>query len=113
MKTLLKAAVLVAGAVLSAPWSTQALAETPQFKVDPSWPKALPNNWLLGQVANIAVDSHDHVWVLQRPRTLTDDEKGTTLKPPRNKIVNRRANLFDLLMSKFNRVNYAILRNFL
>ena len=27
----------------------------------------------------------DHVWILQRPRTLTDDEKGATLKPPRNK----------------------------
>ncbi len=57
----------------------------PQFTVDPSWPKALPNNWLLGQVANVAVDSHDHVWLLQRPRTLSDDEKGATLKPPRNK----------------------------
>ena len=56
----------------------------PQFTIDPSWPKPLPNNWLLGQVANVAVDSHDHVWVLQRPRTLTDDEKGATLKPPRS-----------------------------
>ena len=72
------AALLLAASPLSA-------QTVPQFTIDPSWPKALPNNWLLGQVANIAVDSHDHVWVLQRPRTLSDDEKGATLKPPRNK----------------------------
>jgi len=63
---------------------TAAAQTVPQFTVDPSWPKPLPNNWPLGQVAHIAVDSDDHVWVLQRPRTLTDDEKGATLKPPRN-----------------------------
>jgi WD40 repeat protein len=56
----------------------------PQFAIDPSWPKPLPNNWVLGQVANVAVDSSDHIWVLQRPRTLSDDEKGASLKPPRN-----------------------------
>jgi hypothetical protein len=72
------AAVLLATSPLSA-------QTVPQFQIDSSWPKPLPNNWLFGQVANVAVDSHDHVWVLQRPRTLTDDEKGATLKPPRNK----------------------------
>ena len=65
--------------------SPLAAQTVPQFAVDPSWPKALPNNWLLGQVAHIAVDANDHVWVLQHPRTLSDDEKGATLKPPRNK----------------------------
>ena len=57
----------------------------PQFQVDPFWPKPLPNNWLLGQVASVSVGPDDHVWLLQRPRSLTDDEKGATLKPPRNK----------------------------
>ena len=33
----------------------------------------------------MAVDSQDHVWVLQRPRSLSEDEKGATLNPPRNK----------------------------
>ena len=56
----------------------------PQFQVDPFWPKPLPNNLIFGQVASVAVDSQDHVWVLQRPRSLTEDEKGATLKPPRN-----------------------------
>ena len=56
----------------------------PRFRVDPFWPKPLPNKWILGQVAGVAVDSQDHVWIIQRPRTLTDDEKGATLTPPRS-----------------------------
>lgn len=62
-----------------------ASAEGPEFVVDASWPKPLPNNWILGQVAGIAVDDQDHVWVLHRPRTLTEDERGATLTPPRSK----------------------------
>lgn len=57
----------------------------PQFQVDPFWPKPLPNNWLFGQVASVAVDAQDHVWVLQRPRSLTADEKGASVSPPRSK----------------------------
>src|ERR1700761_6989625 len=61
-----------------------AAQNVPQFTVDPFWPKPLPNNWILGQVASVAVDSQDHVWVLHRPRSLSEDEKGASLKPPRN-----------------------------
>ena len=42
----------------------------PSFVVDPSWPKHLPNDWRIGQVGGIAVDSHDNVWVYHRPRSL-------------------------------------------
>jgi hypothetical protein len=56
----------------------------PRFQVDPWWPKPLPNNWLMGQAAGVAVDRHDHIWVIQRPRTLTEDERGATLNPPRS-----------------------------
>ena len=52
------------------------------FAVDAAWPKPLPNNWILGQVAGIAVDASDHVWIVQRPRSLTDDERGAALIPP-------------------------------
>jgi hypothetical protein len=41
----------------------------PAFELDPAWPKPLPNNWMFGGAASIAVDSHDHVWVLHRPKT--------------------------------------------
>jgi DNA-binding beta-propeller fold protein YncE len=46
----------------------------PAFQVDPSWPK-IPPTWILGQVSGIAVDSRDHVWIVQRPWSLNDDEK--------------------------------------
>jgi hypothetical protein len=56
----------------------------PRLKIDPSWPKPLPNNWVIGQVGGIAVDSHDHVWVLQRPRSVPERYLGPTLTPPRS-----------------------------
>lgn len=56
----------------------------PRFEVDPFWPKPLPNNWLMGQAAGVAVDARDHVWVVQRPKSLTEDERGAALTPPRS-----------------------------
>src|SRR6195952_1277070 len=59
--------------------------DVPTFAVDASWPKPLPNNWILGQVGGITADAKGHVWVFHRPRSLTDDEKGAALTPPRSK----------------------------
>src|SRR5262245_36160858 len=59
--------------------------DVPRFQVDPLWPQTLPNNWIMGQAAGIAVDAQDHVWVIQRPRSLTNDEKAATLSPPTSK----------------------------
>lgn len=47
----------------------------PKFEPDPYWPKPLPNNWMLGEVSGVAVDSHDHIWVTHRPRTLSEHDK--------------------------------------
>jgi hypothetical protein len=57
---------------------------TPRFAVDPAWPKPLPHNWRMGQAPGVAVDRRDHIWVIQRPRTLTTDERGAALNPPRS-----------------------------
>ena len=54
--------------------SAQTSASVPVFDVDPRWP-ALPPQWTLGQVTGVTVDASDHVWVLHRPWSLTDDEK--------------------------------------
>ena len=54
----------------------------PPFVVDADWPKSLPNNWIVGQVAGIAVDRHDRIWIVQRPRSLTADERGSDPVPP-------------------------------
>jgi DNA-binding beta-propeller fold protein YncE len=64
--------------------ASDAPTRPPQFEVDAAWPKPLPNRWLMGQASGVAVDRHDHIWVVQRPKSLTDDEKGATLTPPRS-----------------------------
>lgn len=63
----------------------QETTKAPQYKVDPYWPKPLPNNWILGQVAGVATDANDHIWIVHRPLTVTDDEKGAALNPKRSK----------------------------
>ena len=57
-------------------YHTSSTGKTPGFVVDPSWPQPLPNNWLLGQVGGLYVDAHDHIWVYNRPRTMSTDEAG-------------------------------------
>jgi DNA-binding beta-propeller fold protein YncE len=56
----------------------------PAFRVDPFWPKALPNRWLVGAVAGVDVDSRDHVWIVHRPGTLQPNETRSIWKaaPP-------------------------------
>src|ERR1043166_7228325 len=49
-------------------------ASVPRYQVDPFWPKPLPNHWILGAVAGVAVDRHDHVWLVHRPSTLQPNE---------------------------------------
>jgi len=46
----------------------------PRFEVDPLWPNHLPNQWIIGAVAGVAVDSRDHVWIVHRPSTLQPNE---------------------------------------
>jgi DNA-binding beta-propeller fold protein YncE len=57
-------------------YNASATGKTPSFVVDPAWPQPLPNNWLLGQIGGLYVDQHDHVWVYNRPRTMSTDEAG-------------------------------------
>jgi hypothetical protein len=54
----------------------------PRYAVDPLWPKDLPENWIVGQVAGIAVDGQDNIWIIHRPKSLADDEKGAQKSPP-------------------------------
>jgi DNA-binding beta-propeller fold protein YncE len=57
----------------------------PKFQPEPFWPKPLPGNWILGQVAGIAVAPDNHIWIVHRPASLVDDEKGATKNPPETK----------------------------
>ena len=54
--------------------STAKLSGVPLYEVDPSWPK-MEGRWMFGSIGGITVDpATDHVWVLQRPSTLSNDE---------------------------------------
>ena len=47
----------------------------PSYELDKSWPPKLPNNWVMGQMSSVAIDSHDHVWLLHRPRFVPTDKQ--------------------------------------
>jgi hypothetical protein len=68
---------------LAGPAVAQSQPQVPQYQVDPFWPKPLPSRWEIGQASGVATDARDHVWVIHRPRSLTEDERGAALIPPR------------------------------
>ena len=41
----------------------------------------LPNDWVLGQRRVVAVDSHDHIWVLHRPNTMPEAQRAQAAPP--------------------------------
>ena len=65
-----------------AAWSAFA-PPAPVYKVDPFWPKPLPNKWIIQGVPTMVTDKDDHIWVLNRPRDINPDESGAATKPPR------------------------------
>ena len=87
--TLLQAVMAATACLaLGAPALAQQAARAdgpPRFQAEPFWPKPLPENWILGQVSGIAVDGNDHVWIVHRPGSLLDDEKGASQNPPATK----------------------------
>ena len=57
--------------------------EIPKFKVDPWWPKQLPDQWVLGWGGGLVVDPNDHVWIVHVGNELTGWEtKGGASDPP-------------------------------
>ena len=43
-----------------------AASQSPGYRVDPSWPKPLPERWVTGEVAGTCVDANDHVFTVNR-----------------------------------------------
>jgi len=80
---LLAATVVLAGQLTTVAQDTK--TALPQFQVDALWPKPLPNNWILGQVAGITVDRFDRIWIVQRPNSLTPRERAAEQNPPPSK----------------------------
>ena len=69
-------------AVLDVTGGVAARQAAPQYVFDPTWPKALPNNWKMGGVTGLAVDKDDNVWVLNRPNDTTEQEDNASTNPP-------------------------------
>lgn len=46
----------------------------PAFDYDTAWLK-LPAQWVMGDISSVAVDAHDNVWVLHRPRTIPAENR--------------------------------------
>ena len=55
-------------------FTAQTPMNVPAYEVDPSWPRPLPNHWIVGAVVGVAVDSQDHIWITHRPSTLQPNE---------------------------------------
>jgi DNA-binding beta-propeller fold protein YncE len=77
-------AVVIAAAIWPTPRSLDAQAVStptmPVFELDRTWPQ-LPNGWVLGQTPGVAVDRHDHIWVLHRPRTVAEAQRAQAAPP--------------------------------
>lgn len=83
MRRCFLAMAMLIGCIGSAPVPAQKpAADAPRFEPDAQWPRPLPGNWILGQVSGVAVDKDDNVWIIQRPGSLLDDEKGAQKSPP-------------------------------
>jgi DNA-binding beta-propeller fold protein YncE len=76
----LLAVPLSAWFVVVATTQPQSSLRAPTFHVDPTWPM-IPNNWVLGEVTSIAVDSRDHIWVLHRPRSIPEAQRSQAARP--------------------------------
>lgn len=68
----------------------------PVFQVDPLWPKPMPNHWILGSAVGVAVDAHDHVFVIN----LTDSfnartESGSGTNPPTGECCTPAPNVVE------------------
>ena len=72
------AGILAAPLVWTAGPEAQAPATTvPIFEYDPTFPKPMRENWAIGPIGGMAVDRQDHLYVVQRPGSLTSNERFT------------------------------------
>src|SRR5260370_7592765 len=74
-------ALAIAAAILG-PTSSQAQNGAPRYEADVSWPKPLPNKWVLGGLGALCVDAQDHVLILTRQDVLHANLNPRTPPPP-------------------------------
>jgi len=79
-------------AVAAKPHPAATRSATPQFELEPSWPKPLPEGWITGQLACVCVDHSDHVLIVNRG-DITEEEKETCRRAPAVMIFDLEGNL--------------------
>jgi DNA-binding beta-propeller fold protein YncE len=52
-----------------------------RYDVDVTWPKPLPNQWVLGGLGGVCVDAQDHVFILNRQDVADGDLNAARLAP--------------------------------
>ena len=71
----------------------------PRFELDPSWPQPLPDgtSWpeLQRAATSVAVDSHDHVWILQVPSPAARQAEAAGTTVPRLFAFDTAGNLLQ------------------
>ena len=76
------AALVIGGAVaFLLPKAAGAQAPAPKYQVDTSWPKPLPNQWVLGGLGGVCVDAQDHVFILHRQDVPEADRNAGRMAP--------------------------------
>jgi sugar lactone lactonase YvrE len=62
--------------------SLRAQGAAPRYEIDMTWPKPLPNSWVLGGLGGTCVDGRDHVFILNRQDVLEGELNAGNLAPP-------------------------------
>jgi DNA-binding beta-propeller fold protein YncE len=61
--------------------------KAPAYKVDPFWPKPMPDRWITGDVAGTCVDSGDHVFTVNRAAATPLTAKELTMGTPSPPVI--------------------------
>lgn len=67
---------------LNAQTGTEQTPASPRFTVDALWPKPLPNRWVTGEVGGTCVDSHDHIFIINRDNLTSAEKQDAKPAPP-------------------------------
>src|SRR6267378_4785716 len=94
LELLIRAGMLAIVALIACAPSVQAQTGAPHYEADLSWPKPLPDRWVLGGLGGVCVDAQDHVFILNRQDVVEGDLNGGKLAPsiiefdPAGSVVN-------------------------
>jgi sugar lactone lactonase YvrE len=77
------AALAIAAGIFRPPLTPlTAQGRAPRYEVDSSWPKPLPDRWVIGGLGGVCVDAQDHVFILNRQDVLDGELNAGRLAPP-------------------------------